>query len=471
MTEEYIMRLLAIFIMGSEVRQFVHAGLFSELLDSGWSITVMSKIIDDDLRRQLPDAVELAPFLNIKKPFIALELTRILDKAFTLQRSRQGKSSWQYGRVVSKNWRQALLFSIENISAKVLSHSGHLMALAGRFERTLYKNADRSLWHNYLFYNKIDAILVNVPKQDYWNLMVLTAKEMGIETFLIYHTIKDIVANGRLNHDYSGIGVWNSRMKEELLLSNPWIRSETVQVVGCGHFDCVGRRNWLPCEMDFRAQIGAQPNSLIIIYPTAGPGIVPEEERYIAYVVKAARQAEKVLNKKIQIFFRMNPMDNRDVLFEYIKHTYPEHIVLRPDWQDIRKSNWGYARKGDPIFYNALLHFASLCITIPSTVTTDCALAGLPVINLGIEALGEQPLAGSIRAFWEVEFNRNVRESGAARYVATQSDLERAMVAYLMDKTLDEDKREALVNCEVDGIRSGQSSRRSLRLISSGFIN
>jgi hypothetical protein len=91
------------------------------------------------------------------------------------------------------------------------------------------------------------------------------------------------------------------------------------------------------------------------------------------------------------------------------------------------------------------------------------------VINLGIEAPGEQPLAGSIRAFWEVDFNRNVRETQAARFVTTQNELESALVEYLRDKTLDADKRETLIMREVDGIRAGQSSRRSLQLISSGI--
>jgi hypothetical protein len=113
-------RLLSIFILGSEVRQFVHSGLFSGLMESGWKITVMSKKIDEDIREQIPGEVKLEPLLGVKVPFIHSEVTRILDKAFTLQRSRSGKSTWQFGRVVSKNWRQAFLFSFENCLAKVI---------------------------------------------------------------------------------------------------------------------------------------------------------------------------------------------------------------------------------------------------------------------------------------------------------------------------------------------------------------
>lgn len=458
--------LLSIFIMGSEVRQFVHSGLFSELINSGWKITVMSKIVDADIRDQLPDDIELLPLLKVSNSFVARTVTQILDKAFNLRRVRKGESTWQYGKVVSKNWRQALLNLFINFLATIFSFSKGLINLGSQFERRQYQKMDRQVWKAYLISQQIDAILVNVPKQPYWNPLLITAQELGIKTYLIYHTVKDITANPRLNHAFTGIGVWNASMKTDLLRHNPWVKPESVKVVGCGHFDCVGRTDWLPDESDFRKQIGAISDSLLVLYPTAGPGIVPQEERYIQLVIDAADNAETFLGQKIQLVFRMNPMDNRNVLFDHLKQNYPEHIVLRPDWQDLRKSNWTYARKFDPLLYNALLHYSSLCVTIPSTVTVDCALSGLPVINLGIEVPGEQPLAGSIRAFWEVDFNRNVRETGAAKFVTTIEELEKAMLEYLQDKTIDADKRESLILREVDGIRAGRSS-----LLSSQMIN
>lgn len=457
--------LLAIFIMGSEVRQFVHSGLFHALIGQGWTISVMAKLIDKDLPGQLPGEVNLLPLIINRPPFIANEISRVLDKAFNLRRSRQGQSTWQYGSVPAKNWRQSLLFKLEGWLAKALSYSACLMKAFSQVERWLFIKADRSPWQSYFTAHPTVAILVNVPRQSHWNLLFTTAQEFGIKSFLIYHTVKDITANGRLNHAFSGIGVWNARMKADLLKNNPWLEPETIKIVGSGHFDCIGRADWLPEEAVFRAQIGAHANIQLIVYTTAGPGIVPQEERYIDFVVKAAKAAETALKKPIQIVFRMNPMDNREVLFDHLRESYPEHIVLRPDWVDIRQSNWTYAKKEDPPLYNALLHYASLCITIPSTVTIDAALSDLPVINLGIEAPGEQPLAGSIRAFWEVDFNLNVRETGAAKFVSSFVELEQAMIYYLADKTLDAEKRQDLVLREVEGICCGSSSQRVIHLI------
>lgn len=461
--------LLAIFIMGSEVRQFVHSGLFSLLLEAGWDIRVMSKIVDDDIRRQVPEGIEIDPLLPPVNSFWGEVLSKILDRAFNLRLAREGKTVWKYGKAGSRSAKEKLLDYFILSAGFVFSFFDALQKAGSNLERKCFVNADRKDWREYFEKNRIDAVLVNVPRQPYWNRMLATAQEMGIKTCLIYHTVKDISANGRLNFNFSGIGVWNSSMKADLLHNNPLVDPGSVHVVGCGHFDCVGRQDWLPGEAAFRNLLGVSPDAYLVVYPTAGPGIVPQEERYIHFVVQAIKKVEAVLGKPIQIVFRMNPMDNRAVLFDMLRETYPEHIVTRPDWQDVRKSNWTYARKPDPFFYNALLHYADLCITIPSTVTTDCAFADLPVINLGIEVEGEQPLAGSIQAFWNVDFNRNVRETGAARLAATEEELQEAITSYLKDRSLDREKREGLIMREVDGIRAGQSSERSLTLITSGL--
>jgi hypothetical protein len=443
----------------------VHAGLFDTLLQQGWQITVMAKIIDDDLPDQFQESVELIPFMKVHPPFLIREVTRIIDKGFKLRRQRAGTALWKFGANKPENWRQKILFVLEDLAAFLISLTEFGMHLCSKAEKTLFNHMDRSAWRDYFNTHKTDAVLVNVPRQSYLDPLLVTAKEMEIKTFLVYHTAKDIYANGRLNHGFSGIGVWNKQMKKDLLGLNSWIAPENVRVVGCGHFDCVGRSDWYPEERRFRRLIGARLDSLLVIYTTAGPGIVPHEERYIELVVKAAKAAGSALSRKIQVVFRMNPMDHRAVLFENLKQSYPEHIVLRPDWVDVRKSNWTYAKKGDPFVYNALLHYASLCVTIPSTVTVDAALSDLPVINLGIEVAGEQPLAGSLSAFWETGFNKNVRETSAAKYVKTNNELITAMITYLKDRSLDSWRRHDLVQREVDGIQAGESSSLTFHMV------
>lgn len=458
-------RLLSIFLLGSELRQFSHSGLFAQLLQAGWQINVLSKIDDPELRDQLDPIISFEPMPVVKIGLLSTWLSIALDKAHALRRLREGKSSWKYGVTNVKNWKEKLLATSQDWFARLLSHSAPAARLFARVEKWLIHRSDRSLWRQYLRQQNISAVLVNLPRQSYWDGLLATAEEMGIATYLVYHTWKDVTAAGRLNHHWSGIGVWNSGMKTSLLAQNPWLDAGSVKIVGCGHFDCIGRPDWLPDEAAYRASIGARPYSALILYPTSGPGIIPEEERYIHQVVQALSVAEKRLGRPLQIVFRMNPMDDNSGLEDRLRGLYPEHIVLHPDWVYIRKKNWCYGRKVDTIAYNALLMYASACVCIPSTVTVDSAIVDLPVINLGIEAEGKQPLAGSLRAFWDAEFYHNVRETHAAEWVTTVDELAVRLVAVINDRSINREQRKALVQLEIDGILPGQSSERTCAMI------
>lgn len=451
--------------MGSELRQFSHSGLFEKLLQSGWRITVLTKIDDEDIRSQLDPRIQVEPLPSVKIGFFSNWVSVMLDKAHAKRRQRQGKSGWRYGVTKYKNWREALLARTQDITANIVSQSELLVRIGRTLERWLICHSDRSHWKRYLQQQQIDAILVNLPRQPYWDKLLSAAAELGVQSYLVYHTWKDLTTAGRLNHRWTGIGVWNSGMKSDLLAQNHWVPTSSVHIVGCGHFDCIGRSSWLSGEEEFRSSIGVLPNSALVIYPTSGPGIVPEEDRYIALVADAVRKAEAQLQRSVQIVFRMNPMDDNSGLEEKLRTLYPEYPVLRPEWKYIRKKNWCYGHKSDTIFYNALLAYASACVCIPSTVTLDCAINDLPIINLGIEVPGKQPLAGSIRSFWEVDFYRNVRDTRAADWVTSTEELYERLVQLLNDHTIGSDERKALVQVELDGIAPGQSSELSCAMI------
>ena len=457
--------LLSIFLLGSELRQFSHSGLFAQLLQAGWQISVLSKIDDPELRAQLDPRITFEPMPVGKTGLLSAWLSTALDKAHALRRLREGKSSWEYGVTNVKNWKEKLLVTSQDGFARLLSHSAPAARLLTGVEKWLIRRGNRSQWRQYLSEQRISAVLVNLPRQPYWDGLLATAEEMGIATYLIYHTWKDVTAAGRLHHRWTGIGVWNSGMKTSLLAQNPWLDAGTVRIVGCGHFDCIGRKDWLPDEPEYRASIGALPDSALILYPTSGPGIIPEEERYIAQAMEALRIAEERLRRPLQMVFRMNPMDDNSGLEGRLRSLYPEHIVLHPDWVYIRKKNWCYGRKVDTSAYNALLLYAAACVCIPSTVTVDSAIVDLPVINLGIEVEGKQPLAGSLRAFWDAEFYGNVRETGAADWATTVDELADRLVALINDRSINREQRQALVQREVEGILPGQSSERTCALI------
>jgi hypothetical protein len=243
----------------------------------------------------------------------------------------------------------------------------------------------------------------------------------GCRTVVTYHTWKDISAAGRLNHNFSAIGVWSETMKAELLQQNTDIDPSTIKVVGCAHFDCVGRKDLLMPEQDVRKAIGAKPSSRLILFPASAPWVVPNEERYISIIFAAVATGR--LSRDIQLVVRLNPMDNTNYLEDALKNISPEILITRPDWRWDKVSNWCFQRKTDLMLYNSILEYSVACVGIPSTVTVECSVADLPVINIGYDLPGPRPLNGSIRSFWDADFYKDVRDTGAAALANTPEEM------------------------------------------------
>jgi hypothetical protein len=82
---------------------------------------------------------------------------------------------------------------------------------------------------------------------------------------------------------------------------------------------------------------------------------------------------------------------------------------------------------------------------VPSTVTVECAVADLPVVNIGFDLPGIVPLNGSIRTFWNADFYRLVRDTGAAALAETPDALVRLVARALADRAWGHTARAALV--------------------------
>lgn len=435
--------ILFTYIMGSEVRQFSHSRFINNLIEAGSHIVVTTKVNDDDLRIQLECCAEFRLLPSTPRPLVLEQIEIILDKAHLMREACQGKKGWQYQVSQSKKYKQKVLFALQNICAQVSSRFYPVYGLFLFFERLLQRLFVSGEWVALLQETSPSIVITNVPKVNRILPGLAAAKAAGCETVVLYHTWKDISAAGRLNHDFSLIGVWNEEMKAELLRQNPQVDPETVKIVGCAHFDCVGRKDWLQTEADFRLSIGVRPHSWLVLYTAAAPWVVPEEERYIALLWSAINQG--AFGEDTQLLVRLNPMDDTNRLASALQAISPDIIVNRPDWRWDKKANWCFQRKSDLLFYNSLLEYSAVCVGMPSTVTVECAVANLPVINIGFEMPGPSPLNGSIRAFWDADFYRDVRESGAAALAASPEELLVLMNRALQDRNWLKPQREQLL--------------------------
>jgi hypothetical protein len=416
----------------------------------------------DEWRSEINPAVTFVSISRPKPNFVYEQVAVGLDLAQARRRLKAGLSNWSYGKKnPPKNFKQRLRRAFQ-ASLGILFTNPALFQWGQWLEARLIHAQGVADFESFLDEHKMDAIVVNVPRFGYQNFLLSAAEARGIPRFLFYHTNKDVVALSRLDHGFTAIGVWNNWMKENLLAQNPDLAGQSVYVTGCSHFDCVQRPNWLTPKDEFRSYLGVGEHEKLVLYTAAGPGVLPQEERFIAVVVGTLMALSDVATRLV---VRLNPMDDASLLENYLNEYYPDIIVLRPDWHYARSKNLCYQKKDDVKIWNNLLNYSAVSVNIPSTVTVECALAGLPVINLGFDLPGPKPVPGSVHAFWDVDYYVNVRTAEAAILVNNLSELNDALRNCFANKYLLIVQQKRLIELELNNIYPPEAYKNYIKVI------
>lgn len=438
---------LVLFPLGSEVRQFGHSGVLAQLLNADWKVTVAAKVVDDDLKNQLDTRVQLLPLPRSELPFMCHRIASVLDKAHARKERKLGKTGWQYKATAPRNWKEKLIFRVEDLVAMIAAVNSTTFRLGGDYEMRLLSESLTPEWSQLLSDTRPDVILVNVPKARGQQPAFVAARRSGIATVVLYHTWKDVSVAGRVCPVFVRLGVWSETMRAEVLRQNAWLRPEAVNIVGCTHFDCVGRDDLLLPEPELRDRIGVNRESPLLLYVASAPWLVPEEERYIRLLSRAIREGR--LPRGTRVVVRTNPMDNTLALPDALRAEAPEVVVAKPNWRWDPKINWGFQRKDDLELYNSLLHYASVCVGVPSTAAVECAIADLPTVNIGFDLPGPPPSTGSLRSFWEADFYQEVRTTGAALLATSPEEMVNQIALTMRDPAIGRENRKALVAAQL----------------------
>ena len=446
---------------GSEVRQFGHSGFIDLLLQERCHVTIAAREWSADLQGQFSDGVQ---WVRLPRPASSVayeQLASALDQAQALRRKKLGLSTWAYGRSLSKNIRQRARRAAVRAAASCLTSPS-----AGRAAEAMEARISRRLgarsFGAFLDGLRPDAVVVSSPRVNYQAQVLSAAADRGAARVLFYHSNKDVVALGRLDHRYSAIGVWNAWMKEQLLQANPACGPDSIDITGCGHFDPLAREQIAAHGRTVRERLGVAPAERIVLYTAAGPGAVPEEERYIFAVLDAV---ESLGESGVRLVVRLNPMDVTGRIGSILETRRPRIVVTQPDWHYSPVANLCYQRRGDTVMLGGLLSEAAVCVNIPSTVTTECALAGTPVVNIGFDLPGPAPLPGSIRAFWDVDYYANARRARAALLADGPEELASCLRASLLDRNRLQAGQQHLLDLELGGVRPPHASHRYLEVL------
>jgi len=406
------MRILFIFGTGSEVRQFLHSGIISNLVNSGNHIFISSKqTVCDEIKKANTEVIEL-PWYSMSYPSGLLSrISKILDLSFE---KKYNFKTWRYN---NKEIRNNSIYNIISSFTVFRPVYYFLEFIERKLQRSNYVVSDE--WVALLRKHKIDRIVVNSPRN--YQAILFAAQYLKIPVLVLYHTNKDIYAQGRINFRFYKYGVWNKEMANELLYYNPFIKRNEVEIIGCSHFSYLSDYSLIMeyKEFVFKFNIDAK-NDFLVLYTASGPGIIPNENKYIDDI------RESLLNagiNKYKIIIRTNPMDFTD---QWTDENHDDIIIVKPQWHYDPIGFFNFTKQEDLKEFSTLLRYCNVCINIPSTVTIECAIAQVPVINICYN--NELNKGADILRFWNAPFYKNVLKFNAAIPVFSKNELKDILI-------------------------------------------
>ena len=390
------MNILFVFTLGSEVRQFIHSGVISSIIDNKHNVFISAKNVPE-LRNEIircePRAI-MADFYEVmpKRSFLTYYqelLNQVFDKS---------QKTWRY--VEEKERKKRVLVEHSVLIFNRLGAYGILKWV----ESFLFKVRKRDSWCKLLIKYKIDRIAVNVPGSALLPLMA--AFKLKVERVLLYHTNKDVEAQSRIIVPFNKIGLWNEEMKEAFLIKYRRPANTHLEVIGNSHFCYLGNQDILLNEMEFRTRFNLKTSQRIILYTAAAPWVIKNEQAFVALIRQAIRELQV---GDYKIIIRKNPMDYTDN-WDTLKCEDLE--INNPKWFWDKAQNINFTLKEDLEEYFSLLYYSDLCVNIPSSVTIEAAIMQLPVINLCFDQPGVDVINnGKVVDFWNASFNKAVKNN------------------------------------------------------------
>ncbi len=229
------------------------------------------------------------------------------------------------------------------------------------------------------------------------------------------------------------IAASGERMKKELL-EIQGIEEQRIEVVGAIRYDYFFKNPAFRSRESICKKIGADVNKNLIIYAAYSDLDYPQNTDIIKIILDAIRV--KKISAPCQLLVRL-----------------PSGYLAR----DLQALKMKFGEEADLLFQRAedfnerddfasMLYRASVVISIGSTMGVEACAVGTPAIWLGFDGYSnyENP-ADSIRATLTLDHLKVCIESGGIRVAESQEDLIHWIGEYIKNKSLDLEKRKALI--------------------------
>lgn len=388
-----------LFGYGSEVRQFVHSGLARSLAKRN-KVIIYSRIASEELVALC--AEDRLTLEVLKTPGLTRAqrgIFAVCERVFFSKIKTEDKFSYFGPRERAET---AALSSSNNMIWKWI-----LRALNRVEERVFTSTLAESPEAKQLQRDGVDAIIFNVPRSEYVLRYAYAARKLGRKAFLLFHTFKEVDANGRFGVPADRYLIWDANFRKQMIRLNPHIKKDAVVVSGSLYYDfdsgvVPSARQKVVSELGLAGE-------KYVLYCAGNPRSLVGEERFVAALHETLRRDARFQDYSLVV--RTNPMDDNPARWDLGLDYYAVNV---PKWVWLPESNWNEATREDVATYWALVKNADCTIGGASTVTADSLVMGTPVLNF-TEDLRDTDggLELPFGYFWEAGFYRPFKQLDA----------------------------------------------------------
>ena len=433
---------------GSLIRNFLHTGVVSRLLENGNKVVVLTPAYDDkDLFEEYKDEnLVFEPLIMPKK----VRLKRLI-------------AEMSKGAIFNKTIHIRYKYRFAGAKPRMILYIPRILLLA---PLRLIPGIKSLIWfldarlnpqteHDYLFQKyKPDLVFVTTTTTDSDVGVLKSAIRFKTKTVCIpksWDNLSRLLF--RIKADY--MIVWSQFMKEQAIRYQGYEPRQII-VTGVPQFDQYASKKGLLSREEFCQKHGFDPENKIILYGSTG-GHCFSEADYLELIQKF-REKGHLKNAQVLIRPHLGYVGDVDKFEKLEKHK--GFAIDRTDKQsDKFKDHWDTSKSHLSNLFNSLYH-ADICINIASTLTLDSLFCNTEVININFDVRKDIDFNQSVKRFYKADYIEAVTSFGATWLVESEDDFFEALVSIVeKDMKKDEETKKKMID-HFTYKNDGESARR-----------
>jgi hypothetical protein len=444
---------------GLAVIYFLHSDVLAVLLEAGIEVVVLTDdalVQDIQARFGLPGLIveglrfkQANQYAARYQPEFQWWLNFLRRVGSSKRINTEAMDSYVHQVAVEEGRRRRLLMPLGRLVLTLLRHSRtarrELVALQQRHTPHLYDD----LFERY----QPDLVVASTYGWRLDRYLLREAARRRVDTAAVIVGWDNPSSYGLSAAPVNWVTCWSDIQKEELVSGSDWT-PERVNIGGVPAYDGYFRHKWQIPRQEYYRQHGLDPQRKLLAYAASFVSFAPNYRNIEAL---ARLVSEDRLSCPAQLLIRLHPnhfLDNPLYAGEREKvrrlaQDYPHVHVVEPVPMG---GSMGYYSGEDMPEKASMMAYADIFLTVYSTMVVEAAIHDRPIVSVcldvprGWNTPQKFSLPLSEIGNWPTHFR--FRQSGAGRVAVNETELKKAIDAYLAHPQADQDQRHAFIQRE-----------------------